>query len=286
MRENSSTVLPVLDRLESTLSLLAIACVPGSEKSAPKAYRWATSRVSSVASSVRPTRMPTDPTPNSSGNANVSARASSIRAEPRPLADLTGGCAGNGGRLHDGRRRDGESQRRPIVQQRHHPRPGKTAGRNDYDIAAGVRTHTRHRRQAHRIVVSNGDAVAPNVIRAEAVEKSQGVSFRHSLDRRVLPHAGLGLAGNRVPDSLAHRELRHVLDEKRDRKIHHRKQDSQHRQQRQWPFHQHAAPSQGPLCTLGFAHFWLSYRPAAGIVEPAAPFSRQIIARHLAAVRL
>src|ERR1035441_2146523 len=157
MRENSSTVLPVLERLESTLSLLAIACVPGSEKSAPKAYRWATSRVSSVASSVRPTRMPTDPTPNSSGNANVSARASSIRAEPRPLADLTGGCAGNGGRLHDGRRRDGESQRRPIVQQRHHPRPGKTAGRNDYDIAAGEdgdgqhESATRHQHGAFEI---------------------------------------------------------------------------------------------------------------------------------------
>src|ERR1017187_529010 len=223
MRENSSTVLPVLDRLESTLSLLAIACVPGSEKSAPKAYRWATSRVSSVASSVRPTRMPTDPTPNSSGNANVSATASSTMAEPRPAADLTGGCAGNGGRLHNGCRRDGESQRRAIVQQRHHPRPGETRGRNHYDIAAGVRAHAGHHRQAHRIVVSNGDAVGPNVIRAEAVEKSQRVPFHHSLDRRVLPHPGLGLAGNRVANSLAHRELRHVLNEERDRKIHHRK---------------------------------------------------------------
>src|ERR1039458_10502815 len=153
MRENTSTVLPVLERLESTLSLLAIACVPGSEKPAPRAYRCATSRVSSVASSVRPSRMPTDPTPNSSGNAKLSARASSISAEPRPAADLTGGCAGNGGRLHDGCRRDGDCQRRLIVQQRDHPRPRDAAGRNDYDIAAGVRAHAAHHRQAHRIVV-------------------------------------------------------------------------------------------------------------------------------------
>src|ERR1035441_3198285 len=278
IRENSSTVLPVLERLESTLSLLAIACGPGSEKSAPKAYRWATARVSSVASSVRPSRMPADPRPNSSGNAKVSARASSIRAEPRSGADLTGGCAGNGGRLHDGCRRDGECQRRLIVQQRHHPRPGETAGRNDYDIAAGVRAHAAHHRQAHRIVVSNGDAVAPNVIRAEAVEKSQRVLFHHRLDRRVLPQAGHGLAGNRVPDSLAHRELRHVLDEERDRKIHDRKQDSQHRQQGQWPFHQHAASSTARLHTLAFAHFWLSYRPAKGVLEPLSPFSLQKLA--------
>src|ERR1022692_3482372 len=215
MRENTSTVLPVLERLESTLSLLAIACVPGSEKSAPKAYRWAPSRVSSVASSVRPSRMPTDPTPSSSGNAKLSARASSIRAEPRPRADLTRGCAGNGGRLHDGRRRYRESQRRTVVQQRHHPRPGEAGGRNHYDIASGVGAHAGHHRQAHRVVVSNGDAVAPNVIGAEAVEKSQRVLFHHRLDRRVLPQAGLGLAGNRVPGSLTHRELRHVFDEER-----------------------------------------------------------------------
>src|ERR1039457_2298244 len=262
MRENTSTVLPVLERPEFTLSLLAIACVPGSEKSAPKAYRWATSRVSSVASSVRPSRMPTDPTPNSSGNAKLSARASSIRAEPRLGADLSGGCAGNGGRLHDGCRRYRESQRRTIVQQRHHPRPGETAGRNHYDIAAGVRAHAAHYRQAHRIVVSNGDAVAPNVIRAEAVEKSQRVPFYHRLDRSVLPQAGHGLAGNRIAGSLAYRELRHVLYEERDRKIHHRKKDSQHRQQCQWPFHQHAAPSTAWIHTLAFTHFWLSYRPA------------------------
>src|ERR1035441_463107 len=198
MRENSSTVLPVLERLESTLSLLAIACVPGSEKSAPKAYRWATSRVSSVASSVRPSRMPTDPTPNSSGNAKLNARASSTRAVPRRRADLTGGCAGKGGRLHDGCRRDGESQRRLSVQQRHHPRPGESGGRNHYDIAAGVRAHAGHHRQAHRIVVSNGDAVGPDVIRAEAVEKSQRVPFHNRLVRTACPQAGHGLLGNSV----------------------------------------------------------------------------------------
>src|ERR1035441_3736214 len=46
MVENSSTARPVPVRLKSRLSVLAIACVPVSEKSAPNAYMWATSRVS------------------------------------------------------------------------------------------------------------------------------------------------------------------------------------------------------------------------------------------------
>src|ERR1019366_6850328 len=190
-----------------------MACVPAREKSAPKAYRWATSRVSWVASSVRPSRMPTAPTPISRGNATLSARASSTIAEPCRRWDLTRGCAGNGCRLHDGRRRDGELQRRHTVQQRYHPRPGQTAGRDDHDIAAGIAAHAADRGQADGIVIGDGDAVLPDVIRAQVVEKTQRVALHHRLDRIVVPHPGHGLAGNGIAHSLAHRELRGVLDE-------------------------------------------------------------------------
>src|ERR1019366_2957691 len=270
MVENSSTARPVPVRLKSRLSVLAIACVPVSEKSAPNAYMWATSRVSWVACSVRPRRRPMAPTPSNSGNATVSDRASSIMAEPRWRPDLTCGCAGKGCRLHDVRRRDRERQRRRAAQQGHHPRPAQTGGRNHHDIAADVAAHASHREKGYRIVIRDGDPVGPDVIRAEVIEKPQRVALHHRLDRSVLPHPRQGLAGDRIAHALAHRELHRVLHEDGDRKIHHPKQDGPQRQDRQGSFHQHAAAMPGPLPTLVSTHSWLSYRRAGGIAEPVA----------------
>jgi hypothetical protein len=55
-------------------------------------------------------------------------------------------------------------------------------------------------------------------------------------------------------------------------KIQHPKQNRQQGQDHQSAFHHGAASPPDRFARLSFAHFWLSYRPAPAIVEPAPAF--------------